>query len=191
MHESTENKPVAEQPAASSPCCGGLFPASRRLTIVALALNGIAAALVATPVLGYLLSPVLRPRKDTWLDLGAVDDFPLNQTRLAIYHNAGGVPWDGNVDKVAAYVQRLGEETFRVLAVNCTHLGCPVNWFPESGLFLCPCHGGVYYSDGARASGPPPRGLYEYHYRVRDGRLEVLGGHLPTLQDPISPREEA
>lgn len=181
MHESTES--------TATPCPHdgeqARLPVSRRLTLAAVVLNAIAATLVATPVLGYLLAPVLRPRKDQWIDLGAVDDFPLNQTRLATYRNKGGLPWDGNVDKVAAYVQRLEVDKFRVLAVNCTHLGCPVNWFPESGLFLCPCHGGVYYSDGERASGPPPRGLYVYQYRIREGRLEVFGGHLPTLQDPI------
>ena len=31
---------------------------------------------------------------------------------------------------------------------------------------MCPCHGGVFYSDGTRASGPPPRRLYEYEYKV-------------------------
>ncbi len=43
---------------------------------------------------------------------------------------------------------------FLVFAVNCAHLGCPVAWFPQSGLFMCPCHGGVYYANGERASGP-------------------------------------
>ena len=57
--------------------------------------------------------------------------------------------------------------TFLVLAVNCAHLGCPVEWFPESGLFMCPCHGGVYYANGERASGPPPRGLFRCVYRVK------------------------
>jgi menaquinol-cytochrome c reductase iron-sulfur subunit len=46
---------------------------------------------------------------------------------------------------------------------------------------MCPCHGGVYYADGSRASGPPPRGLFEYEYKVQDGHLWVLGGQLPTL----------
>ena len=51
---------------------------------------------------------------------------------------------------------------FLVMAVNCTHLGCPVTWFADSGLFMCPCHGGVYYANGEHASGPPPRGLSSY-----------------------------
>ena len=75
--------------------------------------------------------------------------------------------------------------------INCTHLGCPVRWLPDARLFMCPCHGGVYYANGERASGPPPRGLYEYRWRVAThvikGQevkvLEIHGGHLPTLQD--------
>jgi Rieske Fe-S protein len=78
---------------------------------------------------------------------------------------------------------------FLVLAVNCAHLGCPVEWFQESGLFMCPCHGGVYYENGERASGPPPRGLYPCVYRVTRVRgalhLEIQAPHFPTLQDTL------
>ena len=79
---------------------------------------------------------------------------------------------------------------FLVLAVNCAHLGCPVEWFQESGLFMCPCHGGVYYANGERASGPPPRGLYPFVYRVQSDKrgalvLEVQAPHFPTLQDTL------
>jgi menaquinol-cytochrome c reductase iron-sulfur subunit len=49
---------------------------------------------------------------------------------------------------------------------------------------MCPCHGGVYYSDGSRASGPPPRGLFEHEHRVENGRLWIRAGHLPTLATP-------
>ena len=60
----------------------------------------------------------------------------------------------------------------------CAHLGCPVSWFPQSGLFMCPCHGGVYYGNGERASGPPPRGLYRCVWRIRKGQLESPGAAL-------------
>jgi Rieske Fe-S protein len=82
-------------------------------------------------------------------------------------------------------VRRTGAEQFQVFAINCAHLGCPVRWFPQSRLFMCPCHGGVYYEDGSRASGPPPRGLFEYEYRIREGQLWVRGGQLPTLAGPV------
>jgi Rieske Fe-S protein len=71
-------------------------------------------------------------------------------------------------------------EQFQVFAVNCAHLGCPVRWFPQSGLFMCPCHGGVYYRDGSRASGPPERGLFTYPYRVDNGLITIQAGELPT-----------
>ena len=48
---------------------------------------------------------------------------------------------------------------------------------------MCPCHGGVYYEDGSRASGPPPCGLFEYEWRIEDDRLEILAGNLPGLQE--------
>jgi Rieske Fe-S protein len=95
-------------------------------------------------------------------------------------------------------LRRQGRETelklrldprFLVLAVNCAHLGCPVEWFAESGLFMCPCHGGVYYADGAHASGPPPRGLYPYVYGVTRRRgvelLAIQAPHFPTLNDTL------
>jgi Rieske Fe-S protein len=79
-----------------------------------------------------------------------------------------------------------GNDQFRVLAVNCAHLGCPVSWFPRSGLFMCPCHGGVYYENGERASGPPPRGLFPCVWRVNEkDELEVQAPHYPSLQDTL------
>ena len=61
-----------------------------------------------------------------------------------------------------------------------------MRWFAQSGLFMCPCHGGVYYQDGSRASGPPERGLFEYPYKVEDGKLMIEAGQLPTLSTTAS-----
>ena len=51
---------------------------------------------------------------------------------------------------------------------------------------MCPCHGGVYYADGSRASGPPERGLFEYHYKVENGKLQIDAGQMPTLSNEAS-----
>ena len=162
-------------------------PTSRRSFLFRLALagNAVAAILVGVPVLGYLLSPVRRLAEQAWILLGPLETFPENQTRLATYRNPFAAAWDGKTADVPCWVRRLAGERFQVFAINCAHLGCPVRWFPQSGLFMCPCHGGVYYADGSRASGPPPRGLYEYEYKVEDGRLWVRGGELPTLSEPV------
>ena len=146
-----------------------------------LALNVIGAALVGIPVIGYILAPARRLGGQTWIMLGPATKFPEGETRLAIYENPFRVQWDGDSAKVACWVRHAEGDRFQVFAVNCAHLGCPVRWFPQSRLFMCPCHGGVYYEDGSRASGPPPRGLFEYEHEVRDGQLWVRGGQLPTL----------
>jgi Rieske Fe-S protein len=150
------------------------------------ALNAIAATLLAAPVVGYVFSSFRRRQPyDAWIALGAVTHFPENQTRLATYRNPYTRPWDGATADIPCWVRRIAGENFQVFAVNCTHLGCPVRWFQESRLFMCPCHGGAFYEDGSHASGPPPRGLYEYQYKIEQGQLWVRGGQLPTLSEPL------
>jgi Rieske Fe-S protein len=175
-HESTS---PASQTSQASTRRNLLFEAG-------VAFNAIAAVLVALPVVGFLFSSFFRKRpvKD-WITIGKVDQFAVEQTRLTIFRNPFTRPWDGQTADIPCYVRRLPNNQFKIFAVNCTHLGCPVRWFQESGLFLCPCHGGVYYSDGSRASGPPPRGLFEYEYKVENGELKIKGGQLPTLSEPV------
>ena len=158
---------------------------SRRAMLMKLGIlfNGIIGAILAVPIVGYLLSPVARSRKEAdgnWLPLGTLDQYPSGQTRLATFRNPGVEPWDGKTANSACWVHRIDGQSFQVFAINCAHLGCPVRWFQQSRLFMCPCHGGVYYEDGARASGPPERGLFEYEYKVENGNLFIKARGLPT-----------
>jgi menaquinol-cytochrome c reductase iron-sulfur subunit len=151
-------------------------------------LGAVASAVVAIPCFGYFLGA--RKPPVSWVKLGPVKDFAQGETRMVTFDNPLRQPWDGMTAETGVYVRYQGadepdEKQFLVLAVNCAHLGCPVSWFPQSGLFMCPCHGGVYYSNGARASGPPPRGLFHCVWRVRDEVLEVQAPHYPTLQDTL------
>lgn len=150
------------------------------------ALNVAAGLLLAVPLIGFVFSSFIN-RKDprAWISLGAVENFPEKATRIAMYRNPFTRPWDGETANIPCWVRRLEGHQFQVFAVNCTHLGCPVRWFEQSGLFLCPCHGGAYYEDGSRAAGPPPRGLFQYDYKVENGELWVKGGEMPTLSSPI------
>ena len=90
----------------------------------------------------------------SWVALAETDTFPEGQTRMATFRNPFTRPWDGATGDIACWVRRVPGGDFQVFAVNCTHLGCPVRWFPESGLFMCPCHGGAYYADGEPRLGP-------------------------------------
>jgi menaquinol-cytochrome c reductase iron-sulfur subunit len=185
MSESNPEPPIVAEPSAAP------AKVSRRqmLMKMAIALNAVAGVLFAIPIVGYILSPAARKqmRKDlSWLTLGPLSQFPVGETRLAIFRNPQVRAWDGDTGNVPCWVRRISETQSQVFAINCAHLGCPVRWFPQSKLFMCPCHGGVYYADGARASGPPPRGLYEYSNKIEKGQLWIDGGELPTLGAPLS-----
>ena len=150
---------------------------------IAMLFNGLVGALLAIPVVRYLLSPVTRGRGDAydrWISLGGVDQFPAGQTRLATFRNPVANLSDGETAELPCWVRNIDGSKFQVFAINCAHLGCPVRWFPQSRLFMCPCHGGAYYEDGSRASGPPERGLFQYPFQVLDGKLQIQAGELPT-----------
>jgi menaquinol-cytochrome c reductase iron-sulfur subunit len=150
---------------------------------IGLVLNGIVGAILAVPVLRYILSPASHARGggySSWIPIGDLKEFPATETRLATYRNPVATSWDGATADIACWVRNLDGTKFQVFASNCAHLGCPVRWFPQSHLFMCPCHGGAYYEDGSRASGPPERGLFELHYKIENGKLFIKTGELPT-----------
>jgi Rieske Fe-S protein len=145
--------------------------------------NACVAAALAVPIGRFLLSSITRGRANgylDWVSLGSVSNFPEGETRLATFRNPLVMPTDGKTVDTACWVRRVAGDQFQVFAVNCAHLGCPVRWFPQSGIFMCPCHGGAYYRDGSRASGPPERGLFEYPYKVEKGLITIQAGEMPT-----------
>ena len=164
---------------------------SRRTALMKLGMffNGVVGVFLAVPIVRYLLSPVTREKKfgyESWLSLGALEQFPTGQTRLATYRNPLVNDWDGETGNTACWVRRVDDQTFQIFAINCAHLGCPVRWFPQSNLFMCPCHGGAYYQDGSRASGPPERGLFQYRYKIENGKLLINAGEMPTPGQPVA-----
>jgi menaquinol-cytochrome c reductase iron-sulfur subunit len=162
----------------------------RFLKWLGLGLATITSGLALIPVIAAIFSPVIRKLPDVWIDLGPLEHFPLGEMLLVTFWQPHRVPWDGLSKKTAAYVQRTPAQVI-VFSVHCAHMDCPVSWFATSGLFMCPCHGGVYNANGAVVGGPPPRGLFRYEHKVEKGHLHILAGHLPLLHAPLSPKGAA
>jgi menaquinol-cytochrome c reductase iron-sulfur subunit len=147
----------------------------RFLSRVSIALSGLAGAIVSVPILAYLLSPLIEQEPSDWRDVGLVENFQIGQTVEVAYDDPAPLPWAGQTARTAVWLRRSSETDFTAFNVNCTHLGCPVNWRADAELFLCPCHGGVYYADGSVAGGPPPKPLTRVEVRVTaDHRVQVL-----------------
>jgi len=154
---------------------------SRRqfLAGLSVALGAIGAAFAGIPIVGFLISPLLEKIPQDWRSVGAVKDFEIGKTVAVSFLDASPLPWSGVTAKTAAWLRRDSEQVFTAFAINCTHLGCPVRWLQDANLFMCPCHGGVYYPDGAVAAGPPPEPLSHYKVRVHNGQVEIQTGALP------------
>ena len=96
---------------------------SRRdlFTKIGLIVNGLAVAILATPVVGYLLSPILRGDRGQykrWISLGELDEFPEGQTRLAKFENPITGVSDGDTDHIPCWVRRIQGEQFQVFAID-------------------------------------------------------------------------
>ncbi len=145
-----------------------------RISVVA---GAIAAALVAVPGGLFLLGLRRTPR--VWRSVGTLDQFRVGATVEVAFQDPSPLPWSGVTARTAAWLRRVSEQEFVAFSVNCTHLGCPVRWLPDAEIFMCPCHGGVFYRDGRVASGPPPRPLVRYPVRVRKETVEILTSPIP------------
>lgn len=167
--------------AAPQPELPATLKRRRFLSRVSIALSAGVAAVMGLPVIGFLLSPLTRRSPREWRPVGPVDGFRVGETVSVRFEDATPLPWAGVTARTAAWLRRDDEAHFTAFTVHCTHLGCPVRWVADAKLFLCPCHGGVYYADGTVSAGPPPRPLPQYPVRVRKGQVEILTSPIPIV----------
>ncbi len=50
---------------------------------------------------------------------------------------------------------KRSESELKAFSSTCPHLGCRVRWEGDKQRFFCPCHNGVFDSNGVAVSGPP------------------------------------
>jgi menaquinol-cytochrome c reductase iron-sulfur subunit len=156
-------------------------PENRRKFLMKLSLGfgGIAAFAVTIPVIGALLAPLLEKEEVDWVTVGTEKDFKPGTVTLVTFQNPDPKAFAGVTGNTASWLRKDLNNNFIAFAVNCSHLGCPVRWEANANLFMCPCHGGVYYHDGTVASGPPPRALSQYKVRIYKGKVQIQTGPIP------------
>lgn len=147
-----------------------------RLSLLA---GAIPAAIVSVPILSALFGPLLQRQKQVWRKVAALSEIPVGETKLITYVNADPLPWTGVTAKAAAWLRRESENKLIAFSAHCSHLGCPVRWEDKAQLFMCPCHGGVYYKDGTVAAGPPPKPLTKIEVRISKNDIEIKTAPVP------------
>ncbi len=134
---------------------------------------------ISTPGIGFVVAPLFVDAPRSWRPVGKVEAFRVGETVNVVFVDASPLPWAGVTAKTSAWLRRIKDHEFVAFSVNCAHLGCPVRWMEKARLFMCPCHGGVYYEDGRVAAGPPPHPLTQYPVRVEAGQVEIRTDPIP------------
>lgn len=142
-------------------------------------MGAVPAAVVSVPIFSALVGPLLERQKQVWRKVADLADIPVGETKMITYVNANPLPWAGVTAKSAAWLRRESEDRLVAFSAHCTHLGCPVRWEAKAELFMCPCHGGVYYKDGTVAAGPPPKALSRIEVRINNKDVEIKTDPLP------------
>ena len=112
------------------------------------------------PALSYLWPVTRRGPALGMVEVGRVDEIPVWGSKKVV---AGGG---------ALFVVRTPKE-FKAFSAICTHLGCVVSWDDQKKQIVCPCHAGIFDTDGKVIAGPPPRPLPAYSVNVADGKIFV------------------
>jgi menaquinol-cytochrome c reductase iron-sulfur subunit len=174
MNENNDKPPSPCPPLAPEELTRRRFFARLSLTLA-----GFCTVILAVPLVGFVLAPLFRKPPDAWIPVGDAKDFEIGKTVQVPYPDPSPLPWAGITAKSAAWLRRESEDQFIAFSVHCTHMGCPIRWLPETELFMCPCHGGVFYKDGSVAAGPPPKPLVRYPVRINGGKVEIKAIPIP------------
>lgn len=137
-------------------------------------------ALGSIPVLGTLLSPLTRKKKE---DNGFLFAIELQRLQVGVPKRVELVAsvvdgWTRSTGVVGAawllkHTDETGEKvTVTALSTVCPHSGCSINMGRNTN-FVCPCHDSSFDFSGRPLHGPAPRTLDPLQVRIRDEKVFV------------------
>ena len=141
-----------------------LIPSSlsrRRALFVLVASLASSLAALFYPILRYLMPPLEANSSANGALAGLVGELKPNSGKTFRF---GSRP---------ALLVRLASGEYRSMSAVCTHLGCTVQYRPETQQIWCPCHNGCYDLNGHNVGGPPPRPLPAFDVQVRGQEIYV------------------
>jgi menaquinol-cytochrome c reductase iron-sulfur subunit len=146
----------------------------RFFELVIKASAGLIGLSLAVPLVGYLISPALKRRKQQWVDVASAAELQSGvPTQLEYVATVQDGYLESKTQKaVWAVKQANGEVT--VFSPMCTHLGCGYHWDGGAHQFKCPCHGSAFDVSGRVVGGPAPRPLDALPSKVDNGRLLIM-----------------
>ena len=128
--------------------------------LMGLSLAGVWMSLVY-PLVRYLIPPAEANVATNEALAGAVGELKPNSAKTFRF---GSHP---------ALLVRLPNGEYQSMSAVCTHLGCTVQYQPDTQQIWCPCHNGRYDLNGRNIQGPPPRPLVTFDVKLRGEEIHV------------------
>jgi menaquinol-cytochrome c reductase iron-sulfur subunit len=146
----------------------------RFFELVIKAASGFIGLSLAVPLVGYLISPALKRRKQQWVNVASAAELPTGVPKQLEYV---ATVQDGYLEtktQKALWAVKQPDGQVTVFSPMCTHLGCGYHWDAGAQQFKCPCHGSVFDMSGRVVAGPAPRPLDALPSKLDNGRLLVV-----------------
>jgi quinol---cytochrome c reductase iron-sulfur subunit, bacillus type len=129
---------------------------------------------LAFPLIGYVISPAFKRRKQPWVNVAAAADLSTGVPKQLEYVATVQDGYHETKTDKALWAVKQPNGDVTVFSPMCTHLGCGYHWDGAAQQFKCPCHGSVFDVSGRVVAGPAPRPLDVLPSKLEQGRLLVV-----------------
>jgi Rieske Fe-S protein len=112
----------------------------------------------------------LQGEKRTWVYVARTNQIKVGGSMS--YKSPGGMSVE-----IVRHTNTGKTKDFLALSNICPHLGCRVRWEVQNKRFFCPCHNGVFNTEGKATAGPPSKAnqsLKQFPLKVKKGLLYIL-----------------
>jgi menaquinol-cytochrome c reductase iron-sulfur subunit len=146
---------------------------SRRGALATIAAVGCGA--LAIPTVRFVVSPALGAAgAGKWIKTVPFDSLTEGEPKRVALVADRRDAWtlEKDVELGAAWLVRKGD-AITAYSTVCPHLGCAIDKQGSGPGFNCPCHDSSFAPDGARLTGPSPRGMDTLATKVEDGAVHI------------------
>ena len=141
------------------------------MTAAAMSLVGFG---LGIPLVGYVISPAFTRREQSWVEVGKVEDLPVQQPMQLSYVASVQDGYVKTTAQKAVWAVKKDNGEVTAYSPQCTHLGCGYRWEASEGRFKCPCHASVFSIDVTVVGGPEPQPLDRLPVKIENGLIYVI-----------------
>lgn len=140
------------------------------LKLLAGAMAALAGAIATVPVLGTVITPLLKPKAD---DGGLLRAASLTELQEGVPRRVELIAevvdgWTRQVGVIGAvWLLKKPDGSISAMSTICPHSGCSINQKTKA-TYGCPCHDSTFQLDGAATEGPSPRPMDTLDVQVKD-----------------------